>query len=434
MEMFKADMDGYELRIFDITDTVGAAIAKYEFVNIDGALLENMGNKPRQVKFRAFFYGHDLGVSEQASATYLNHYDFIKEMSDSAAMHTLTHPKYGRLTGMVETMTIIHDDTQDYVAIDVTFVEHGINVKIVSDVAAVDKIMQLQQVALLNAEIAKMQSEITALGHSGLLGKVIDTTKSLLENFNNISNKTRDFVKSCDTFVNKIDSFLASVETPINTINSAVKYTGDLPSNLVSKIQDCTDRIMSTGSNLSNLPVQLINSSVLALRNLKDSVTGQNADFFQTHLLSIGAGTISAKSGLLLQNDESSRAQAASNEKKVAFDINGRRVEDVTIVIVLSSTEIDEMTYATREIIQYAIDLDRNNQELKNMANSLILFVDDIKLRRRSIVNMTVNNIPLHMLCMQTGLPYNAADRVLQLNPQIKNPTFMEGVVKVYVS
>jgi prophage DNA circulation protein len=434
MELFKADLDGYELRILDITDTVSTAIVKHEFVNTDGALLENMGNRPRVIKFKVFFYGSTPDVSEQVAATYLNHYDFVKEMSDSMSLHTLTHPKYGIVKGMIETMNIIHDDTQEYVAIEVTFVEQGIYKKIVSDVAAVDKIMQMQQVALLNAEIAKVEEEIAAKGHSTLLGKVVDGTKSLLSQFSNISNKTREFVKGCDSFVNNIDSFLSDVEAPVNSINSAVNYVGDLPSLLCSKVQDCTDRVMNAASNLSNLPVQLINNSIMSVRNLSDSITGKDAEFFQKHIISIGAGTISAKSGLILQDDENNRAQAANKEKSVAFDINGRRVDYTPMVVILSSTEIDEITYNARAIIQEAIDLDRNNQELKAMANIMILFVDDIKLKRRAIVNMTVNSIPIHMLCMQLGLPYGAADRLLQLNPHIKNPTFTEGTVKVYVS
>jgi prophage DNA circulation protein len=70
--------------------------------------------------------------------------------------------------------------------------------------------------------------------------------------------------------------------------------------------------------------------------------------------------------------------------------------------------------------------------ELVTMASTLALFVDTIKLKKRTVTTVTVNDMPLQVLLLQLGLPYNAFDRVLALNPQITCPSFITGDVKVY--
>jgi hypothetical protein len=165
-----------------------------------------------------------------------------------------------------------------------------------------------------------------------------------------------------------------------------------------------------------------------------DSITGENSTYFRSKILSIGAGVLSAKSGYLLQDDETLSKKAAGSEGTQVFDLNGRRIGTSLNSQVMSSTEMEALAYNIRSLIQEAIDADRNNQDLKNMANSIILYVDDVKLRRAQQINMLVNNIPLHMLCLNLGLDYQAAERLLKINPTIKNPTFCEGNLKVYVS
>jgi hypothetical protein len=79
------------------------------------------------------------------------------------------------------------------------------------------------------------------------------------------------------------------------------------------------------------------------------------------------------------------------------------------------------------------IDEDRDNPYLSLMSNALSTYVNTVKLNRLQQKAMVVNNIPIHMLCMNLGLSYQAAGRILGLNKQITNPTFMNGTVQVYV-
>ena len=52
---------------------------------------------------------------------------------------------------------------------------------------------------------------------------------------------------------------------------------------------------------------------------------------------------------------------------------------------------------------------------------------------REKIVPITVKSrTPLHVICMQLKLPYQYAERILAINPQIENPSYVEGVINVY--
>jgi prophage DNA circulation protein len=75
----------------------------------------------------------------------------------------------------------------------------------------------------------------------------------------------------------------------------------------------------------------------------------------------------------------------------------------------------------------------RSVQALKGMAEQLVEHVSRVKLERQRIRQVTIRQCqPLHLICHNLGLGYEAAERVLAINPQIKNPNFVEGLLNVY--
>lgn len=423
----------YELSILDISDTISSSLVRQEFVNTDGAKITNFGNKPREIKFRAFFFGDKQTSTTLISSTYVNHYDFVNDMTDSSLTHVLVHPKYGRIEGEVESLNIIHDDTQDYVAIDVNFVQKDIQTKgFISDTEAIEKVMTMQQIALLNAEIAQANADIQSLGCGGALGTVLDATKTVASQLNRVSQVTRDFCKEVDSFTGTLDSYLSDIVTPINSIDASVNYIGDVPSRIIGSINGVCNRIVGSLSNLSNLPAQLVNNMAMQTRALASTITGKNASFFKTRFYNVTAGSISAQSGFQLQKDNDRSEVARQQELTSTFDSKGNRVATVTIEPTMTIQDLESLLYVARDYVQVAILNDRSNQQLPVMTKSLVSFVNNIKLQKRRQVTTTVNSIPLHLLCMQFGLPYNMAERVYKLNPQIKNPTFCEGAIRIY--
>ena len=436
MKLYTAKLDNWEINIFDISDTVNMAIAKHEFMNTDGAYIQHMGNRPREISFRTYWFG--LGSpTDNSKASYGNHYYFLNAMSDSKIAHTLIHPKYGVIEGFVESLTMLHDDTQDYVVIDVKFVQKDIQTKgLISSSTILD--MSTQEALALNNALKNASSMMASSGFSSLLGKTIDVTQSISSQVNNVSQDIRSFCNELDTNIDNFDSFLNDVTAPLNSINASVAFVADIPSKFIGSITRACDRLVTSLAAISNLPVQFINNMTLGLDNLYSTMSfapgSSNAVFFQTSFRNVSCAKVLGMGSSLLQTDEDSRSKELAKENKPSFDINGYRINQSVFNPFMSTNDLQNMLILIRKFAQKTVVMDRLNVDAKNMSASILQFVNDIKLKRMTVKTITVTDIPMHELLLQIGLPYQAADRILALNPVVKNPNFLTGAIKVYTS
>ena len=425
MKYFDAKLDDFPLNIFDITDTLPQSIVRHEFISSDGAIVENYGLKAREVKFKALFF----------SDSYSMHFAFLDKIADTNILHTLIHPKYGEIDGYIQDITTVHDDTQDYVEIDITFVESRLNQDTFLTQDAWSTINELQLQAMDNA-LANAGTQVTQI--SGLTGKPVDFQTSLRNQITGVTSKVSTFLSTIDSYLGMVDQIASLVTSPAIAINNAVSFTNDIPGKICSTIFKATNRIASSLIAVRNSPTNYVNNLILGIRNIGALVDDLGSKDDQTVKLlkkssnAIGATTVAVQTMGILQTDEINRASAKSLETKRSFDSNGVRVSNVAIPESMSVQEIELLLYVVRVYIQDCIDYDRDNRDLKNIAWCLVKYVDDIKLNKRSQVTITVSSIPLHLLCLQLGLPYNSADRVMKINPSIKNPTFTEGQIQVY--
>jgi len=440
---YNAQLDSWLLNILDISDDIRPNIAKYEFVFRDGAILDNMGNSARVIKFKTYWFGTQANLDVvQRSPTYLQHKAFLADITDSTkAYHTLTHPKYGVIKGQIgNSIGIYHDDTQNYVTIDIEFIEDGIilNGSKINNFA-IDKAVNTSQLSLLNGQLAKTSSTLTSSGLSEVLGKAIDFSKTIQSQLSGISTKALNFCKEADKVTGTISSFLNNVTQPINTLTNAVNYASDVPSKIVQTVQKACDRIIANEQAISKAPATAVNNMVSSVQSLATSITGsltsgnQYNTLWSNVILSIGAGAVAQASAAAMMQDQTNRENQKAIESLKTFDDNGQRISStVSVIDTMSQTDLENMLYVQRGLAQDAIEVDRDQPDLKNQCSLLIRFLDSIKLLKTQIVTMKVTNMPIHTLCLQLGLSYQAADRILKLNPQITNPTFVDGVIKVY--
>jgi hypothetical protein len=85
-----------------------------------------------------------------------------------------------------------------------------------------------------------------------------------------------------------------------------------------------------------------------------------------------------------------------------------------------------------REAIEAVLTIDRTNQPLKDLALALVRHVDEIKLRKQQVRTIEVPSMPLHVLCVQLGQPYQQVEQYVKINPAYPCPTFAQGPVDVY--
>jgi len=70
---------------------------------------------------------------------------------------------------------------------------------------------------------------------------------------------------------------------------------------------------------------------------------------------------------------------------------------------------------------------------LKTMAVALLNHVNSVRLEREKMARVVLDNpMPLHLVCLKYGLPYQDAERLIRVN-NIHAPNFTSGEVLVYV-
>ena len=436
MQPFNAKLDQWELRILDISDTVAMAIARHEFVFTDGANLQHMGNRPREISFRAFFYGNPnfSNIAAVDQATYINHYDFINAMDNSTISHTLIHPKYGEVTGYVRSMNIVHNDTQDYVSIDIQFEQDGIQTpgELVNEVSLA-AVVDANALQVYNNFIAQtIPNALSSSGLAGALGKVVNFTQTLRSQITGVTSVVNGFLGECDTVLNQLDTAFNNVVEPIDTLDSSVSYLLDVPSRLVSSVNHFANRLYGSLSALSNKPVNALNSAVFQMDALKNTITGKHSQFFQDTMTTIWSASLTRQATSMLVQDDKNYANLKNQEGGPAWDLRGRQLRQIIPVSILTVSDIESIGYIARVQLQKAVVIDRTNIQVKNIAKALIDYIDETKFNKRKQITIHVNQMPLHMICLSSGLDYHRADRLLGLNPSVLNPTFCQGAIQTY--
>ena len=440
-EIYKAKLGDYELRLLTISDSYEHSLVKHEFIDLDGARVDNLGRHARVISFRAFFYG-DSTIPD--SASYRNHFDALEDYLNSGVQTTLVHPVYGAITCRIQSLNIVSDDTQNYIAIDFTIVEDFVFTSIPSEVQSLNSILQGQQIEAMNDTLANFSNVFVMGDAAGATGVMPD--QKLVDQFRNVSRATRTFLNQMDSAIGIFNSFLSQVTEPLNTIDTAINFINDVPSMTIGSINSAVNRIVGTLSHLYTLPAQFANNFVTQLDILSKQLSPLNPNVrqaMQQQLYVVGAGQLSVQTAGMLVQDNSASAAKQRQESQPSFDDAGNRIVTGPTVDTMTTNDLELLLYIVRSLIQQVIDWPftdpeakanaRNNPQLLNMASALRTFVDEVKVGRLSVKVISTNNIPLMLLVTSMGLSYNATERVLKLNPSIKCPTFVSGILNTYV-
>jgi prophage DNA circulation protein len=431
MKLFTAMLDYWTLNILDISDTISRSIVRHEFLDTDGAELQDIGARARYIRFRSYWFNN---IAEGTTTTYEQHFDFVnwlglsqRDASGQVKKLTFIHPKYGTIIGYVENFTIVHDDTQDYCSIDIDFVEHGL--KDASNPPSKTWLeLNTDQVKLLNDTITYAGVSLKGLGFGSVIGRTLnEAIKKVQQISEAVSVATRTFVDEVDKNLTAINGFLSFVPDIANTVDNAVSWGSDIPSAILRPMNNAVNRIYTSLENISNSPLLFVNNAIIQLESLSNTITGTNANFFKTQLASIGAGSLLERAARLLTNDQNKTNTMTTS----GFDINGLKISPVTIG-AMSRQDIESMMQSLQVYTQYTLILNRQNPALRKMMADLNNYVNYRKMSRLSVKEIYVSNQPMHCLLLSLGQSYQLADAYLSMNSLIKNPAYVEGKVKVY--
>lgn len=429
MDLYPAQLDGIALEIEMIDDEIEKSIVRHEFPYRNGALLEDLGQRARSVRFRCYFW--DDGADH---ATYELHNELMSHL-ETMEVGELVHPKYGPMRGSVESIHLGHDDRDRLATVDITFVQ-GL-IESMEETAREDVQSSVEEAYLASIEEQKLSfaEELgAALGSEAgsILGFELDPDLGIVEQFAGITGPARQYLKTVESYVGTLEGTLNAVANPANSLVSIINYGTTLPGRVIGSVARCVERYARLADGLRTAPGRFADS----LSQGMNALSTASGKFSKTTKIG-GAAQVAMHVASCYKEDEARRNERKRSEQQPAFDRLGNyTAPDYAATDVQPATvqELESSLATVRGLIQEAVQLDRNQGSLKRMALSLQFHVGTIKLEREKTKRVRLDNtIPLHLLCLQHGLPYTAADRLLAIN-EIRNPNEVSGEVLIYVN
>jgi prophage DNA circulation protein len=448
-DLYEAQIDGLDLEIETLDDEITKAIVKHEYPHRHGALLEDMGQHARTVKIKCHFW--DDGGDHN---TYAAHEQLLNYL-DLMQTGELVHPKHGPMRGCIESMAIRHDDSERWAEIDITFVE-GL-IEDADDTAHEDVEGAAEAAYLDSVEEQKAsfgQDMLDAIGAeaNAILATVLDPLKPLMEQYEWVSGTARKYLQGVESFVNRLATTLDTVANPSSSLLALASYGANLPGLVIGALSRCAERYgISIGGSAS--PARQISSlatwSDQLVADASDvnvtqagqpgpggsAPTVESRDFGKTARLGTAAYT-ALQTAYIYKADEETRRLRRRAESRPAFDTLGNYTPPEYTAAdpqPMTMQELENSLAQVRARLQTAVDLDRGADSLKRLALTLMSHISTVKLEMDRVTMVAIDSpLPLHLICLHHGLPYQAAERLLDINNHIRNPNEVSGKVAIY--
>lgn len=423
MRPYIGALDEYQnLPIRSIDDLTSKNIVKHEYAYRDGARLEDLGNGPLELSITVL-YTRDRYDEGREFREYLRE---NREVS-------FVHPELGLLRGRIGDSRERHDEASRKCEISFTFIEDGISesyVRAQVDVVAAMERTYVESIAEQKERFAESLKEQLGAEAGDLLAAEVaelDENSSIISQLGKLSVKARAAVKKIDAGRKKIDAVLKEIENPTNSVLGLVEFGKTLPDRVIGEAAKTIERYVEAVKELKAFPYRFAHE---LKRNVKELIS--NTTELAEELNLAGATRLAVELAYIYDEDERNRETVRQLESQPPFDEFGNLVEVDPLPSVAVPVELERALMLTREWLQECVD---TNRDLRTPQEAALTLLKDYerKLQLDRVKTITVDQpTPLHLLCLQHGLPYATAERIWDLNPDLENPTFCKGKVKIY--
>lgn len=409
-------LGGYVVPCSEVEDEYKNAIARHEYPGHNGADLESLGARATEHKLKAVFTAPQKAEWEGIKA-------FLKTGSNAV----LEHFELGEIQVKIESVTVKHDQRIDTVEVDFNVVEDGVDAPAtLARPAAIDVVASLAQ-TLVDAAVASTANQF--LPAAVPVADLTDPT--WLEKLGDLGAKAGAVVGALHQGLGRLDGMIAAFSYPVTTALNALSFAADLPSQFALRLARVLDLMQGKVAGSAD-------PAASTSRFLRDA--GALADQFRgtplegTARLMVAAQGVRTVATVMASDEDRLRAMRAY-ETATPFDENGRWIAQAAAPTQLpaTATQMAFLVGQARRLVQAARPwmeephaLDRVAVALQDQYNDRLVEFEQL----REIV--VAEPTPLHLVCHRNGLPYNAAERVALLNPQIRNPTFTQGRILIY--
>ncbi|HGK4816966.1 TPA: DNA circularization protein, partial [Yersinia enterocolitica] len=419
-----ASFRGVRFDVVNARDSWSRDIAQHEYPYIDGADVQDMGRKARNIRLSALFWGDDYDSRLQS---------FIAEL-DKRGAGELIHPIYGSMPNMqVIECQVGHDaENVDYCTVELVFLESKTGNPFFSQdypTAQADVIFNQVQ-SLMDAEQSLMDNALAPLRDAK---KLMSKSKALASAALNMllifRGEITGFVGSTTDFVQYPGAFMSDLQSAVSLTSQNATSSGSSVS-AASAISQTNATMSDWGEShrqlteIANLPTALVSGEKTAPVDMPAGVSVADVAELIAMVTIVVAGELALDAADIFSNE----------------DINS----------LLSPTEIERIANDTRQFIQAAIDQHRAQyadatqevsssptalgiawqsvvEGLKDIALAVQQLAANMITTRPPLIQRRVDSVSnLHLVAHRWYGDYRRAVELQRLNPQLRNPNNLQ--------
>lgn len=411
--------NGITLPCEDISDQHKAAIVRHQYAGQSGAELEFLGMDAGETRLRCVFNGREE----------LAHYRSILDVMRAGEAVLVSHPFLGEFSSLLSESSCKWDDRIDCGSVDFTVIESGLNRTFEYRPRAIQLRVELTSQVLSNT-----CDDWSSPFHpdSAPEADLSDPTWAEKINALGLGNKVSALVAQVKTGLGRVDALTAAITSPVSAAFNALEFGSTLPWQVAKRIMALLD-LMGGRIEGAPDPVESCMRFVADVRSLALQFRGGPlAGMVQV----LGAMQVAGTAASIMDADEQRlRAQIALEESET-FDARGNWIGRAIQPGQMPATpdQVGKMVVAVRTLISEALPMISDGAAMERMALALQDQYRDRLVEFEQLVEIDVPQpMPLHLICVRHGLPYNTAERLVRLN-NIRNPSFVSGRIRIYAA
>lgn len=415
MPIQQASFKGVNFDVLAVDDSFERAVIEHTYPFVNGADLEDMGLNSQTIRLQAVFWG----------SSYYSDYIRLLSVLQQKGADVLVHPIRGRLPNMLLVSASVHTDAENinYVALDLTFKEASEMQPIFafedSLISKIDKLLlaieNLFDAALDFWEsIGQLDLKSRLLGLWGALFASFEAVRNLFD----LDKKKYSIVSSTSqqTYLKDGSKALSQLK---EMVESGIQGRSDLASlSFKSQLLNITEAVDNTQAIVSKVArdegfnrsktVKLLGSDVVELGIMLDLIATTKLTKVLTELIE------EREEELLIADLELINQIVREHWLNI---INKLREQQKNVQKGVPSDK-------TKSVYETAEKLINHIRNIAHQFTALVLAV--INKKPPLTVKMVMDSGTIHKVAHYFYGDYERADELLHLNPQIRQPNFIE--------
>lgn len=435
-----ASFRGVKFDVINARDSAQRDIAQHEYPNLDGADIQDLGLKPHSSQIQAVVWGDDYETRLQS----------LLDTLRKPGAAELIHPIFGAMPNMLAVVfQVNHDaDNVNYCTIDMQFVQSKTgNPFFVKDypLSKADEIFNQAQ-ALIDSANALLDDVTKPLRTArAMMNKVRGLATGALNIVTIFRSEISGFISSTTDFINFPGAFFGDLRSALSLKTGASKsslhaaYVGSGTSTAAASVSSTEQQAIAT-TNYAASPAVIMadwTSTQAALLSVQSMPAG------------LISGSIDAPVDMPAQLVDSDivelTAIVAVAVAIEAAEEAGAVLSDSALTAVLTPLDIEKITNETRQMIQDAIDINRDayapamneissstqptGLSYQPVIDQLATIALTVQVLAEAVINEKPQLMPravnapgnLHLVAHRWYGDYSRASELQRLNPQLRD-------------